>query len=225
MLIVIPNVLSHVQLERVASLISDGQFVDGRLSAGTTAKLVKNNEEFKATSTSQLEQLNQLVVGSLIQNPIYHAAAMPHRVAVPHYARYTPGMAYGDHVDNPIMGPPGDRYRSDISTTVFLNEPDEYQGGELVIRTSFGDPTIKLPAGHAVIYPSSSLHHVNEVTSGERLVAVTWTQSVIRDPQQRELCYQLYQAREKLMQKRPGEEETTQIDHAYVNLVRMWSEL
>ncbi len=150
---------------------------------------------------------------------------MPVRVATPFYARYTKGMHYGDHVDDPIMGPPGGQYRSDISTTVFLNEPDTYEGGELVIRTGFGEQTFKPAAGNAIIYPSSSLHHVAEVTNGERLVAVTWTQSMVRDPARREILYQLYQARESLLKKRSDDSETTQVDHAYVNLMRLWAEL
>jgi PKHD-type hydroxylase len=224
MLVIIPAVLSHSQLQQVRSLLDNGQFVDGRLSAGTSAQRVKNNEELNA-GAGQMEQLNKLVMGSLVQNPLYQAAAMPYRVATPYYARYTRGMSYGDHVDDPVMGPPGGQYRSDVSTTVFLNDPDEYQGGELIIRASYGEQSVKLPAGHAVVYPSSSLHHINEVSSGQRLVAVTWTQSMLRDPQQRELCFQLYQAREKLLQTQPEADETIQIDHVYVNLVRMWSEL
>ena len=123
------------------------------------------------------------------------------------------------------MGPPGQQYRSDVSTTVFLNEPDDYVGGELVINTSFGEQKIKLAAGAAVVYPSSSLHHVAEVTAGTRLVAVTWTQSIIRDPARRELLYQLNQARESLLKTRPDDSETKNVDVAYVNLFRMWAEL
>jgi len=224
MLVVIPGVVSSKQLQQVRSLLEQGHFVDGRLSAGTAAKRVKNNEELHANA-SHMERLNALVMGPLVQNTTFQAAAMPYRIATPYYARYTSGMRYGDHVDDPVMGPPGGQYRSDVSTTVFLNPPEEYQGGELVIRTSFGEQRVKLPAGDAVVYPSSSLHHISAVTSGERLVAVTWTQSMLRDPQQRELLYQLYQAREKLMHRQPDAEETTQIDHVYVNLVRMWAEL
>ena len=224
MLVVIPGVLSSAQLHQVQSLLQQGQFVDGRLSAGTAAKRVKHNQELQAGS-SHMERLNSLVMAPLVQNATFQAATLPYRVAAPYYARYTQGMSYGDHVDDPVMGPPGGQYRSDVSTTIFLNGPDEYQGGELVIRTPFGQQRIKLAAGDAVVYPSSSLHHISEVTSGQRLVAVTWTQSMLRDPQQRELLFQLYQAREKLLNNRPDAEETTQIDHVYVNLVRMWSEL
>jgi len=224
MLVVIPAVLGKAQLEEVRSLLKNGQFVDGRLSAGTRARQVKQNEELQSAA-AQMEHLNSIVMGALVQHPDYHAAAMPVRVATPFYARYTKGMRYGDHVDDPIMGPPGGQYRSDISTTVFLNEPETYGGGELVIRTGFGEQTFKLAAGDAIIYPSSSLHHVAEVTRGERLVAVTWTQSMVRDPARREILYQLYQARESLLKNHPDDRETTQVDHAYVNLTRLWAEL
>jgi PKHD-type hydroxylase len=224
MLIVIPAVLGKKQLEQVQSQLVNGQFVDGRLSAGTRAKQVKQNEELQSAA-AQMERLNSIVMGALVQHPLYQAAAMPIRVATPFYARYTKGMHYGDHVDDPVMGPPGGQYRSDISTTVFLNEPDAYDGGELVIQTGFGEQSFKLAAGDAIIYPSSSLHHVAEVTHGERLVAVTWTQSMVRDPARREILYQLYQARESLISNRPEDTATTQVDHAYVNLTRLWSEL
>ncbi len=224
MLTVIPAVLEGRQLEQVCSLLAAGHFVDGRLSAGQMAKRVKNNEELR-TGASQMDRLNKIVMGSLLQNPTFQAAAMPYRVATPYYARYTPGMSYGDHVDDPVMGPPGGQYRSDVSTTVFLNQPDQYQGGELVIRTSFGEQKLKLPAGDAVVYPSSSLHHITEVAAGERLVAVTWTQSMVRDPQRRELLFHLYQARESLLRHQAEATETKQIDQIYVNLVRMWAEL
>ena len=224
MLVVIPKVLGAKQLEQVRSMLDGGHFVDGRLSAGKSARRVKNNEELHVHA-SQMERLNSLVMGALVQHPVYQAATMPCRIATPYYARYTPGMHYGDHIDDPVMGPPGGQYRSDVSTTLFLNEPEGYAGGELVIRTSFGEQAIKLPAGDAVVYPSSSLHCITEVTSGERLVAVTWAQSMLRDPQQRELLYQLYQVREKLAQDQPDADETTAVDHVYVNLVRMWAEL
>ena len=224
MLITIPNILDKERLDFIIQTLEKSKFVDGTLSAGMAAKRVKNNEELEA-SEQQMQQLNNLVMGSLVQHEEFKAAAIPFRVATPYYARYTKGMAYGDHVDDPIMGSGGQQYRSDISTTVFLNDPTEYDGGELVITTSFGEQKVKLPAGSAVVYPSSSLHHVAEVTKGTRLVAVTWAQSMIRDPAKRELLYTLNQARESLLKNRPEEAETKQVDVSYVNLFRMWSEL
>ena len=224
MLITIPNILDTQRLDFIRQVLEKANFVDGTLSAGMAAKRVKNNEEL-AADDHQMQQLNNLVMGSLVQHEEFKASAIPFRVAAPYYARYSKGMTYGDHVDDPIMGGGGQQYRSDVSTTVFLNEPSEYEGGELVITTSFGEQKIKLAAGSAVVYPSSSLHHVAEVTKGTRLVAVTWSQSMIRDPAKRELLYQLNQARESLLKQRPDDKETKQIDVAYVNLFRMWSEL
>ena len=224
MLITIPNILDKQRLDFINNVLGKSNFVDGTLSAGMAAKRVKNNEEL-ATDEQQMQQLNNLVMGSLVQHEEFKAAAIPFRVAAPYYARYNKGMAYGDHVDDPIMGGEGQQYRSDVSTTVFLNEPGDYEGGELVITTSFGEQKIKLSAGSAVVYPSSSLHHVAEVTKGTRLVAVTWAQSMIRDPAKRELLYTLNQARESLLKQRPDDKETKQVDVSYVNLFRMWSEL
>ena len=224
MLTHIKGVLDPQQLAAAHQLIAAGKYTDGSTSAGMAARRVKHNEEL-ALDPAQMSDLNNLVMNSLVQNPVYRSAAMPLRIAAPYYAHYTKGMSYGEHVDDPIMGMGAELYRSDVSITIFLNSPDAYDGGELVIQTAFGEQQVKLPAGDAVIYPSSSLHHINEVSAGERLVAVTWTQSMLRDPQQRELAYQLYQAREHLLQTSPDAEATTQIDHAYVNLVRMWSEL
>ena len=119
----------------------------------------------------------------------------------------------------------GDVYRSDVSVTIFLNNPNEYQGGELVIQTSFGEQQVKLAAGDAILYPSSSVHRVAEVTQGERLVAVSWIQSLVREPDRRALLHELNQAREILLREKPDSDETRQVNQSYVNLVRMWSEV
>ena len=224
MLLTIPAVLTNEQLTRVRQLLDGARFVDGRLSAGLAARRVKRNEEL-ASDAQVVDELNRIVMGSLVQRPEYQHGVLPNRVAVPFYARYQPGMSYGNHIDDPVMGPAGGRYRTDVSITVFLNGPENYEGGELVISTSFGEQTIKLAAGDAVLYPSGSLHRVAEVTRGERLVAVTWAQSMVPDPYKRSLLYELNQAREKLLREAPDAEETAQVDHSYINLVRMWTEL
>jgi len=223
MLIEIPDVLDAKALAQAEALLSGASFVDGRLSAGLQARRVKHNEELGADNPL-VRRLNQLVMTALVQHPLYQAAALPLRVATPFYARYTQGMGYGDHVDDPVMGG-AERYRSDLSATVFLNAPEDYGGGELVIETSFGPQPVKLAAGSALLYPSSSWHRVAEVTEGVRLVAVTWIQSLVKDPSQRELLYQLHQARERLLHERPAAPETAQVSTAYVNLVRMWSQV
>ncbi len=223
MMLHIPGVLNADQLNQVRQLLDHGNFVDGRLSAGKEAAAVKHNEEL-ASDAAMVNQLNQIVMGTLVQNPQYNGAAMPLRIAAPFYARYGAGMHYGDHVDDPIMGQ-GNRYRTDLSLTLFLNDPSEYDGGELLIRTGFGDQKVKLPAGDAILYPSGSLHQVTGITRGERLVAVTWIQSMIRDAGQRELLYTLFQARETLLELQPEAVQTRQVSTAYINLVRMWAEL
>jgi len=224
MLITIPNVLNPNQLKRVRGMLDQSQFIDGKLSAGKHAQRVKNNDELSQNDRA-LNELNNIVMGSLVNHPEYKNAAFPHRIATAFFARYGKGQAYGNHIDDPIMGPPGGSYRTDVSITVFLNEPDDYEGGELSINTSFGTQKFKLAAGSAIMYPSGTLHHVAEVTKGERLVAVTWCQSMIRDPAKRELLYNLNQARESLMKSSPESDETAQIDTTYINLVRMWAEI
>jgi len=223
MLLTLPSVLSQERLKTITAILKDAPFVNGSLSAGSAAKRVKNNEEV-AMNAAQISELNNIVMGSLVANPQYKSAALPHRIAAPFYARYTEGMEYGDHVDDPVMGTT-DRYRSDVSITVFLSNPNDYDGGELVVNTSFGEQQVKLKAGDAVMYPSSSLHHVNPVTRGERLVAVTWVQSMIRSAEQRELLHNMNIARESLLQKAPQSEEAKAIDICYANLVRMWAEV
>ena len=205
-------------------LLADAEFVDGKLSAGFAASRVKHNEEMRQ-EPERMQLLVRILMASLGHNERFRFGALPHRVADPIFARYRPGMTYGDHVDDPIMGSTGPRFRSDVSMTIFLNPPESYEGGDLLMRTPFGDRKVKLPAGDAVIYPSSSLHQVAEVTEGERLVALTWVQSYVRDQAQRELLYELNQAREVLLKEAPGAEHTAHVDRSYANLVRMWSDL
>ncbi len=224
MLLRLPGVLKPDELALARALLAAAPFADGKLSAGLAARRVKNNEELEA-GAADLERLNRVVMGSLVRHPAYRAGALPLHVASPFYARYRPGMAYGDHLDDPIMGAEGVRFRSDVAITVFLNAPGEYDGGELVVRTATGEQAVKYAAGDAVLYPASSIHRVSPVTRGERLVAVTWVQSLVRDPARRELLYGLNAAREKLLQSAPEAEETAQVNAAYLNLIRMWSDI
>ena len=224
MLIRIPAVLDPSELEIVRRLLSKAPFVDGKLSAGQAARRIKNNQEVDR-SARELEQLNNLIMGKLVQHPIYRSAALPLRVAAPYYARYSTGMHYGDHVDDPIMGANGQIYRSDLSITMFLSEPSDYDGGELMINTSFGEQAIKYAAGDAVLYSAATRHRVAEVTRGERLVAVTWVQSLVRDSNQRELLHELNGVRERLLASAPESEDAKQVNKTYVNLVRMWGDV
>lgn len=222
MLIEIPDLLNSAQLDKVRELLAAAAFVDGKLTAGKVAARVKANEEL-AQNPELLQKLYRIVMASVGNNARFRSAALPLRVADFIFARYQPGMRYGDHVDDPVMG--GGKFRSDVSMTVFLNEPDQYQGGELVINTPFGEQQVKLPAGSAVVYPSSSVHRVAEVTSGERLVALTWIQSMVRDAAQRELLFELDSAREHLLQREPESPHAKSVDRSYVNLLRMWADV
>lgn len=224
MLLRIPSVLSRDELAVVHQLLATAPFVDGKLSAGQQARHVKTNLELDRRA-AVLEPLNNLVMGKLVQHPLYRSAALPLRVAAPYYARYTAGMGYGEHVDDPVMGADGQLYRSDLSITVFLNEPSDYDGGELVIGGAGGEQAVKLAAGDAVLYPASTLHRVAAVTRGERLVAVTWVQSLVRDPAQRELLHDLNGVRERLLASAPESEDAKLVNKTYVNLVRMWGEV
>jgi len=223
MLIEIPGVLDAETLQAVNRLIDGSPFVDGRGSAGRAAAAVKSNEEIPP-GAGAVARLDELVVGALYRHAAFRNAVLPHRVAGAFYARYTAGMRYGPHIDDPVMG--GEhRYRADVAVTVFLSDPGDYEGGELCIGTPFGEQAVKLPAGHAVTYPASSLHRVDEVRAGERRVAVTWVQSLVRDAERRALLYELDVARQALQRVTPQAEATARVDHAYTNLVRMWADV
>ncbi|WP_133510337.1 Fe2+-dependent dioxygenase [Candidatus Thiosymbion oneisti] len=224
MLLTVPGLLDQAQLEKIHQVLAAAPCVDGKLTAGFAAARVKDNLELRA-DPARMKLLIRILMASLGHHETFRFGALPHRVADPIFACYRPGMTYGDHVDDPIMGSTGPRLRSDIAITIFLNRPETYDGGELAIRTSFGEKQFKLPAGDAVIYPASSLHRVTPVTRGERLVALTWVQSYVRDPAQRELLYELNLAREKLLKEAPEEETTGYLDRCYVNLLRMWAEV
>lgn len=224
MLLIVPGVLKPDELALAREWLAGVNFVDGKASAGAAARRVKHNLEAER-STGALERLDQMVMGNLARQPAYRGGALPLHAATPLYIRYTPGMEYGEHLDDALMGAGGVLYRSDVAVTVFLSAPEDYDGGALVIRGASGEQTVKLPAGDAVLYPAGTLHRVGPVTRGERLVAVTWVQSVVRDPARRELLYGLNLAREKLLQSAPDAEETAQVNAAYSNLIRMWSDL
>lgn len=227
MLIHLKHVLGAKELAQIQTILANVKYIDGKSSAGSVAAKVKNNQEVSSDEAA-LNDLNNLVMGNLVRNKHYQRAALPVKIASPFYSRYQQGMKYGDHIDDPVMGNSFDshqRYRSDLAITVFLNDPEQYEGGELCIQTGFGQQIIKYPAGDAVMYPATTRHCVNEVTSGERLVAVTWVQSMIKDNEKRALLYQLGTAREKLLRKQPTEDYSKQVDLVYVNLVRKWSEV
>lgn len=222
MVVTISDLLNQTQLDAVVSVLRQGRFVDGRLSAGSDARQAKHNLELDADGERHAA-LNDVVMTALVKHPDYLQYAMPAKIAAPIYARYLAGMAYAGHIDDPIMGSPGAHYRSDISISIFLNAPDEYDGGELCIDNGGNGQTFKLAAGSALLYPSTSYHSVAPVTGGERLIAITWVQSHIRRADQREILSQLDQARCLLSPKRDPDAYRN-LNLAYANLFRMWAD-
>jgi PKHD-type hydroxylase len=203
-------------------LIADSSFEDGIATAGSQARRVKKNEQL-ARNDKNKPEVQKRVREALLRSAEFKRATMPKHIRPCLVSRYRPGMRYGPHVDNGVMG--GDNpVRSDIAVTLFLCEPSDYEGGELVIHTSFGPQQVKLPLGSAVVYPASSLHEVTALTGGERLCAVTWVQSLVRDPARREVIYELDLVRRRLHEKQPDAEETYLLQKTHANLIRMWSD-
>ena len=223
MLLHIPKLIDQQQLDVILPAIQESSFVEGKLSAGKTAQKVKNNQELEQSS-EVAQHLSKIVVGNLYNNKPFRDASLPHRIATPYFAKYQKGKSYGSHIDDPVMGGEGQKFRCDIALTIFLSSPKDYNGGELCIQTEFGEQQCKFEAGDIVLYPASSLHRVNEVTSGTRIVGVTWIQSMVRDPAKRQILYNLCQARDTLNNSKM-KQTNDQVEHSYNNLVRMWSEV
>jgi len=223
MIACIGDVLSPDEIKKLRDEAALLPFVPGAETAGGRARRVKNNEQV-SQKAEERKVLHEVVIGALMRNKDFNRAALPKRIRPPLISRYRQGMAYGQHVDNALMGPKQARERSDVSITVFISDINEYDGGELVIHGSFGMQEVKLPSGSVVVYPSSSLHEVAEVTRGERLVAVTWAQSYVRDDRQREILASLAQVKDKMNSIAEDAVETDQVHHIYANLLRMWAE-
>jgi PKHD-type hydroxylase len=223
MLACIPDVLSPDEIKKLRDEAALLPFVPGAETAGGRARRVKNNEQV-SQKADERKALHEVVIGALMRSKDFNRAVLPKRIRPPLISRYRQGMAYGQHVDNALMGPKMARERSDLSITVFISDVTEYDGGELIIHGSFGMQEVKLPSGSVVVYPSSSLHEVAEVTRGERLVAVTWAQSYVRDDRQREILASLAQVKDKMNAIAPDDNETDQVHHIYANLLRMWAE-
>ncbi|MEM7794632.1 MAG: Fe2+-dependent dioxygenase [Cyanobacteria bacterium P01_C01_bin.118] len=217
MLFQIPDVLSGDELTQLSKDLTKAEFIDGKTTAGWYAKQVKNNQQLKRGNTSALEST---VKTALTRHPLFQVAVRPKQVHNLRFSRYGVGMSYGTHADNAMMG----GYRSDVSFTLFLSDPSDYQGGELVIEAADDEQAYKLSAGHAIVYPSSSLHRVNEVTEGERLVVVGWVQSLVRDPAQRELLFDIDTVRRSLFAQQGKTTEFDLLSKSVSNLLRRWAE-
>ena len=218
MIFSIPDILSPSDLEQIQLSLAQADFVDGKLTAGWHAKSVKQNQQLKAGTASVQKQVEK----ALKHNALFQTAVRPRRVHSILISRYEVGMSYGRHTDNALMG--ADFWRSDVSFTLFLNPPSAYEGGALVIEGADDEKAYRLDAGSILIYPSSSLHRVDPVSQGSRLVAVGWVQSLIRDASQREILFDLDTARRAMFAKEGKTPEFDLISKSIANLLRKWAE-
>lgn len=224
MLITIPGLLTAERLVEADRLLAEAAFIDGNATAGPDAEAVKNNLQIDRDNTPNIQELDQLILGALMSHITVRAATLPAKVRPPLYNRYGVDMGYGPHMDNPVLqgNPP---VRTDISVTVFLSAQEDYDGGELVIGTDAGEVKVKLPRGDAVLYSSQSLHKIETITRGERNAAVTWIQSMVADPHQRQILYELDVATQMVAQDSPGTQQLRFLTKTYGNLVRLWAEV
>ncbi|MEM9451415.1 MAG: Fe2+-dependent dioxygenase [Cyanobacteria bacterium P01_E01_bin.6] len=222
MLFKIPNVLTSEEINQLRAHLSKAEFVDGKLTAGWHAKLVKHNQQ-APKNASQIQPLKTLIQQALQRNELFQSAAHPRSIHSILFSRYDVNMSYGRHTDNALMG--GASFcRSDISFTIFLSSPSDYGGGELVIEGADDERAYKLDAGSALVYPSTTLHRVDPVTHGTRLVVVGWVHSLIRSEGDREILFDLETARRSLFVQQGKSPEFDLISKSIANLLRKWAE-
>jgi PKHD-type hydroxylase len=226
MMLHIPGVLSQEQVVQMRQRLRDTDWIDGRASVGPQGAQVKRNRQLAEGSALALE-LGQIVSAALMASPLFFSSVLPLRILAPYFNSYAGGEHYGLHVDGAIRAQrPGlPAIRADVSTTVFLSEPDEYEGGELVVVDAYGTHEVKLPAGDAIVYPSGSLHQVLPVTKGERIASFLWTQSMVREDSKRALLFELDTNIQKLRAAHGESEATVGLTGHYHNLLRMWAEV
>lgn len=228
MLLRIPEVLSRDELAKLRRALDAADWADGRETVGVQGAQVKRNEQLADSSPLKLE-LGRIVQAALDRNPLFFAAALPQRTMPPRFNRYQGGGTYGLHIDGSVMRLGGTEartwLRSDISCTLFISEPDEYDGGELVISDSYGEHSIKLPAGDMVIYPASSLHRITPVTRGVRLASFFWVQSMVRDDDQRRMLFEMDTSIETLRRSDADAAAVLRLTGVYHNLLRAWAEV
>lgn len=225
MIITVPEVLQDAQLREARELLETATWVDGRVTAGHQSARAKDNQQLSEDSPAA-RRLGEMILAALERNPRFVSAALPLKVFPPLFNRYAGGQSFGLHVDNAVRmvrGTPH-RVRTDLSATLFLAQPSEYDGGELVVEDTYGAHAIKLPAGHMVLYPASSLHRVNPVTRGARLASFFWIQSMVRDDAQRALLFDMDTAIQRLATQSPDHPSTIQLTGVYHNLLRMWAD-
>ena len=226
MLVHVADLLTPEQVAEARRRLDAAEWVSGRVTAGHQSARVKHNAQLPETDPAA-EEVGDLVLTALQRHPLFLAAALPLRVFPPLFNRYEGGQAFGSHVDNAIrqISGTGHRIRTDLSATLFLSAPDDYDGGELLIEDTYGVHSVKLPAGHLVLYPSTSLHRVQPVTRGARVASFFWIQSMVRDDAKRTLLFDLDVSIQRLNQDVPDHPAVVQLTSVYHNLLRQWAEM
>jgi PKHD-type hydroxylase len=226
MLVAIPDLLSPEQVSSARVLLDKAEWIDGKVTAGPQSARAKDNQQV-AEGSAVAESVGDIILTALQRNALFVSAALPLRVFPPLFNRYQGGHAFGNHVDNAIrqIGSTGHRIRTDLSATLFLAEPDEYDGGELIVEDTYGVHKVKLPAGDMVLYPSSSLHSVTAVTRGARIASFFWIQSMVRDDARRTLLFDLDVSIQQLSRDVPAHPSVVQLTGVYHNLLRQWAEM
>ncbi len=227
MLIEVPDVLSHAELQKVQALLANAPWADGRITAGSQSAQVKNNWQLPE-QTDQSQAARAILLAALNRNPLFLSAALPKRIFPPLFNRYADDRnAFGNHIDNAIRHCPisGQRVRTDLSATIFLADPDSYDGGELVIEDTYGEHSVKLAAGSMVLYPGSSLHRVEPVTRGARLASFFWLESMVRETERRRLLFEMDMSILELRNTQGDSAPTVNLTGCYHNLLRMWADI
>ncbi|NWC97889.1 Fe2+-dependent dioxygenase [Pseudomonas sp. P7779] len=226
MLIEIPGLLSAEEVAVAVATLLDQPWVDGKVTVGQRSARAKNNRQLSEDAPVAI-RLGEQILSRLSDNALFMSAALPKKIYPPLFNRYSGGEAFDWHIDNAIRGLKGvrERVRTDISATLFLADPASYDGGELVIRDTFGEHSVKLTAGHLLIYPGSSLHKINPVTRGERIASFFWIESLVREDSQRQLLLDMDVAIQRLTAQHADDHALLQLSGAYHNLLRRWSDV
>ncbi|WP_321476781.1 Fe2+-dependent dioxygenase [uncultured Paludibaculum sp.] len=226
MLLQIPDVLTPEQVAHCRRLLDESSWIDGRATAGPQSGMVKNNQQLPEDHPAARE-MGDLILAALEHSGLFMAAALPAKVFPPLFNRYAGGQSFGNHVDNAVRQVSGTphRIRTDLSATLFFTGPEEYEGGELVVEDTYGAHSVKLPAGHLILYPSTSLHHVRPVTQGARVCSFFWIQSMVRDDGERTLMFDLDMAIQRLSEEAPQHPSVVALTSVYHNLLRRWADV
>jgi len=226
MLLQVPEVLTAEQVANCRKMLEAAEWVDGRITAGHQSARAKDNQQLPE-NLDEAKKLGDVVLIALERNPMFMSAALPLKVFPPLFNRYQDGQSFENHVDNAIRQVTGTphRVRTDLSATLFFSNPDEYDGGELVVEDTYGVHAVKLPAGHMILYPASSVHHVRPVTRGVRLASFFWIQSMVRDDGERAMLFDLDVAIQRLMEDVPDHVSVVELTSLYHNLLRRWADV